>query len=109
MLGLSTRHDDEAASRGPERLARLPADLEQRLSEAVAAARGHARHARRLGVEDRRAGADESSPEQQHGKAAGVRQHDQAYQGAAHAGDERIGLRPGGRYTCRPRAGAATR
>ena len=85
---LSARHDDECCQQGSERLAGLPADLEQGLSKTVAAARGHAGHARRLGVKDRRAGADERSPEQQHGKAPGVRQHDQADQRAPHAGNQ---------------------
>jgi hypothetical protein len=46
-----------AASSGPIADTGVAADLEERLREAVPAARRHPRHARRLGVEDRRSDA----------------------------------------------------
>ena len=83
----------KAASSGPERLAEIAADLEQRLGETVATARGHARHARGFGMEHRRAHADQRRGESRIIGSCRVRHQQQADQGEAHAEHQGIGLR----------------
>jgi hypothetical protein len=85
-----------AASSGqqrPEGRAEVAADLEQRLREAEAAARGEARHARGFRVEGRGADADHPRRQQQHAEAAGHRQQGHAAQGHAHPDRQQEGDR----------------
>ena len=56
--GLPARQNDPGGQQRPERRADIAADLEQALRHAVAPARGDARHARGLRMEDRRANAN---------------------------------------------------
>ncbi len=70
---------------------KVAAHMEHRLRQAVAPARGHARHPRGLRVEDRGAGADQRRGQQQQRVAAGPRQQHQAAQGEGHADRQRIG------------------
>jgi hypothetical protein len=55
-----------AASSGPIADPGVAADLEERLREAVPAARRHSRDARRLGMEDRRSDADARRGDEHH-------------------------------------------
>ena len=61
---LPVRHDDKRRHQRPQRLAEIAADLEQALREAVPAARRRPRGARRLGVENRAADADQGDGDQ---------------------------------------------
>ena len=91
-IRLSTRDDDGGQQR-TDRVAAMPADLEDALGEALLSGGGVARHARRLGVEDGRADADEACRQQDRRIAAGEGKAQEAAQRGAHAGDH--GVRPG--------------
>ncbi|CAM2158991.1 hypothetical protein PT2222_50047 [Paraburkholderia tropica] len=87
---LTMRNDDRGGQQRSERRARVAADLEQRLREAVAAARGHARNPRRLRMEHRRAAANQRGGDQQHAEARRDRHQQQAAEREAHADGQRI-------------------
>ena len=59
---LAARQDDKGDEQGPDRGADISADLEDRLRQAVCAAGGEAREARRFRVEDRRSHAEQRRP-----------------------------------------------
>ncbi|MCY1228443.1 hypothetical protein D9M72_407600 [compost metagenome] len=84
-------HDQRGQQR-PHGAAAVAAHLEDRLRQPVLAARGHARHARRLGVEDRRPRADQRSGHQQHAVARRHRQQQQARQRERHGDGQRMRL-----------------
>ena len=91
---LAARQHDERGEQRPERRAGVAADLEQRLREAVPPARGHARHARRLRVEDRRAEPDRApAATSRRGIAPRHREAEQADEGEPHADRQRVRLR----------------
>ena len=67
---LAARQHEECREQRAHGRSDIPADLEHRLRHAVPSAGCHARDARRLGVKDGRADADESSRQQQRSEAA---------------------------------------
>src|SRR3954470_3921433 len=71
--GLAARHDDEGDEQRADGCARFAADLEERLSETVAAAGCEPGDARGFRMEYGRADADEGRGEQDRDKAAGHR------------------------------------
>ncbi len=79
-------HDDESREQRPERLPEIAADLKQALREAVPAARGRARDARRLRVEHGAADADHRHRQQDQQIGIGESQQHQADQRKGHAG-----------------------
>ena len=91
---LPPRQDDERGHQGADGAADVAADLEQRLGEAVAPARSHARDARSFWMEHSRADADQRGGEHQHRITVRQRQQNQPDQGCAHADGQRIRLRP---------------
>ena len=91
---LAVGNDDGRGEQRPDRGADVAADLEHRLREAVAAAGGHARDARRLGVEDGRADADQRRGDEQHRIGRRHRQQQQAHEAGSHADGQRIRHRP---------------
>ena len=95
-----------AASSGPVRRAGVAADLEQRLREPVPPAGRHARHARGFGVKDRRADADQRHGDENHAVGRRDGEQQQADQREAHAGRQRIRLRP--RSVNRPITGCSS-
>ncbi len=90
---LAEGHDDERRHQRPERLAEIAADLEQALREAVASAGGRARGARRLGVKDRAADADQRHGGQQQRVVPAERQRHEAAQRERHRRRQGVGHR----------------
>ena len=78
MLRWPLRQHDERRQQRAGGGARIPADLKQRLRQAVLSARGQARHPRRLRMEDRRAHAHQHGCAEQRGIGGRDRQHQQA-------------------------------
>ncbi len=91
---LSERYDDERRQQRPHGRPGTAAHLEQRLGEAVAPAGRHPRHPRRLGMEHRRADADQRGRRQDGRIGTGNRQQQQPGQRAAHADGQRERQRP---------------
>ena len=86
---LTVRYHDQRGEQRPERLPRVAADLEHRLREAEAPARGHPRDPRGFRVKHRRADADHRRPDEQQAVASGGGENQQADEGRAHPGDQR--------------------
>ena len=82
-----------AASSGPTALPAVASHLEDGLRQALPPARGHLRHARGFGMEDRRAAADQGHRQQDRRVSRGEGQTQQSGQRETHAHRERIGLR----------------
>ena len=74
---LPARQHDERREQRTERRAGVAADLEQRLREAVLPARRQPRDPRRLGMEDRRADADERRRREHGAEVPGPREQQQ--------------------------------
>jgi hypothetical protein len=92
-MELAVRDHHQRHEQRPDRLARVAADLEQGLREAVAPARREPGHARSLGMEDGAADADQGRCQQHGAEAAGERQDQHAEEGRGHAEGQREGLR----------------
>ena len=91
---LAARDDEKGRQQRAERRSEVAAYLEERLREAVAAARRHARDARRLGMKDRRADAHQARCHEECGKRRRRREHQHAGERERHAADERVRHRP---------------
>ena len=76
-----------------QRIAGIPAYLEDRLRQPLAAARSQLGHTRRLGMEDRRSPSDQADRQEDPHKPRSHGEQQQPHQREAHAHGERIGLR----------------
>ena len=76
--GPSPMHDDDRGDERPERRAGVAADLKERLRESEPATGRHPRHARRLGMEDRRPDAEQAGADEQHLVALGEGENGQS-------------------------------
>ena len=90
---LPVGQDDGRRQQRSHGAAPVAAHLEDGLRQALPAARGHLRHPRGLGVEDRRAAPDERDGEQDGREAGREGQGQQPRQGEAHAQGEGVGPR----------------
>jgi hypothetical protein len=87
------QHDERRQQRSCRRPG-VPADLKERLREAVPAARGQTRDARGFRVENRRPDADECDCDEDGHVGRRARQQEQADQRESHADRQRIGPWP---------------
>ena len=90
---LAARQDDECREQRPERRPRIPSDLKHRLRQSMLAARGHARHPRRLRMKDRRPHPDQSRSNQNERVVRSRRQQRQPHQRESHPERQRIWFR----------------
>ncbi len=90
---LPERHDDQRRQHRPHRGAEAAAELEHRLREAVAAAGGEPRDARRFRVKHRRAETNEGRRNEDDEILLGDAEQQQTEEGRGHADRQRIGLR----------------
>ncbi|MPL75540.1 hypothetical protein SDC9_21364 [bioreactor metagenome] len=86
---------DEGREQRADRGAEIAAHLEHRLREPEAPARSEPRHPARLGVEDRRAEADQHRADDQQRPARRKGEHHHAEEGRDRGERQRPGLRPG--------------
>ena len=91
---LAERQHHEGGEQRPDRGAGVAADLEHRLREAVAPARGGAGDPARVGMEDRRADADRRSGDEQRPVALREGEDQEAAEARAHAGRRQPEHRP---------------
>ncbi len=91
---LAVGHYDRRREQGADGRADIAADLEDRLGEAVTAARRQTSDAGRFRMEDRRADPDQPGRDQKHAVCRRDRQQDQAAEARAHPDGQRVGLRP---------------
>ncbi|MNZ54226.1 hypothetical protein D3C78_721240 [compost metagenome] len=85
-VALAIGNDDRGGQQGAESAAGVATDLKGRLRQAVATARGQARHPRGLRVKGRRANPHQRRGHENRRETADHRQHQDTDQGADHAG-----------------------
>jgi len=90
---LSVGEDDQRRQQRSDGASAVASHLEDGLRQALPPARGHLRHARGFGMEDRRAAADQGHRQQDRRVSRGEGQTQQSGQRETHAHRERIGLR----------------